>query len=100
MLIKSDKVLKYKITLLNIKLSLLNEWDLINISSFMTTVMTNNEELLIYQIIDWILHANYTHSFMQSFRNLAQLIEFKEWKIDNNLVIKYNKPVISNVNNL
>ena len=37
---------------------------------------------------------------MQSFRNLAQLSEFKEWKIFNNLVIKYNKLIISNITNL
>ena len=48
MLIKLDKVLEHKITLLNIKISLINKLDLINISSSITTVMTKIEESLIY----------------------------------------------------
>ena len=42
MLIKSDKILEHKITLLNIKL------DLINMFSFMTIVIINNKEFLVY----------------------------------------------------
>ena len=52
MLIKLDKILKYKITSLNIKISLINKLDLINMSSLITIVITNNKEFLIYQIID------------------------------------------------
>ena len=44
----------------------------------MTAVIINDEESFIYQLIDQILYANYTHSFMQSFKDLAQLLEFKE----------------------
>ena len=40
--------------------------------------MINNKKSLIYQIIDQILHINYIHNFIQNFRNLTQLLEFKE----------------------
>ena len=52
MLIELDKVFKHEITLLNIKIDLINKLNLINISSFITAVMINNKESLIYQIID------------------------------------------------
>ena len=52
MLIKSDKVLKHKITLLNVKIDLINKLDLINILSLITIVMTNNEKFSIYQIVN------------------------------------------------
>ena len=48
MLIKSDKVLSYKINLLNMKISSINKLDLINMSSLKTIVIINNEEFLIY----------------------------------------------------
>ena len=78
MLIKLDKILKHKITLLNMKIDLINKLDLINISSLITAVVINNKKSSIYQLIDQILHTNYIYSFMQSFRDLAQLLEFKE----------------------
>ena len=68
--------------------------------NFITIVMKNNEKSLIYQIIDLILHINYIYNFIQSFRDLAQLTESKEQKINNNLVIKYSKLVISDIDNL
>ena len=37
---------------------------------------------------------------MQSFRDLAQLLETKEQRINNSLVIKYRILIISNINNL
>ena len=37
---------------------------------------------------------------MQSFKDLTQLLETKEQKINNSLIIKYNKLIISDVDNL
>ena len=48
MLIKSDKVLEYKITLLNVKIDLIDKLDLINMLSLITAVMINTKESLIY----------------------------------------------------
>ena len=64
MLIKLDKILEYEIVLLNMKIDLINKLSLINMSNFITAIMINNKESLIYQIIDQILHANYIYSFI------------------------------------
>ena len=47
-LIKLDKILEYKIALLNMKIDLINKLDLINISSLMTVVIINNKESFVY----------------------------------------------------
>ena len=48
MLIKLDKILKYKITLLNVEIDLWNKSDLMNMWSIMTTVIINDKEFIIY----------------------------------------------------
>ena len=48
MLIKSDKILEYEITLLNVKIDLIYKLSLINMLDFITAVITNNKESLIY----------------------------------------------------
>ena len=52
MLIISDKIFEDKITLLNLKIDLINKLDLINMIKFITIVMINNKKFLVYQLID------------------------------------------------
>ena len=90
MLIELSKIIEQdKITLLNMKSGLINKVDLINV-----------KDLSSYELVNYILQINYTHEFMQSFRKLVKSAESKEWKIDSSLVIKYDKLMISNINNL
>ena len=78
MLIKLDKILECEITLLNMKIDLINKLDLINMLNLITVIIINNKKSSIYQLIDQILHINYIYNFMQNFRDLAQLLEFKK----------------------
>ena len=77
-LIKLDKILKYKIASLNMKVDSINKLDSMKTSNFMTVVTMNDKESSIYQLIDQFLHTNCTYNFMQSFRDLTHLLEFKE----------------------